>query len=93
MPSKRLLIQNRRNDDMRIILWAIVATCAVFAVGTDAATAAKYKWCTDGAGDNVQCYYKTYKQCMEDAAGTDADCSVNPRFTYSPHKRMKQVAY
>jgi hypothetical protein len=74
---------------MRIILWSVVATGVLFASAADAAPA-RYKWCT---GDNMQCYYKTYKQCMADAAGTAADCTVNPRYRYTPHRPMKQVAY
>ncbi len=74
---------------MRIILLSLMATSVFF---TSAANAqqARYKYCTD---DNMQCYYKTYKQCMADAAGTAADCTVNPAYRFTPHKPLKPVKY
>jgi hypothetical protein len=74
---------------MRIILWSLVASSVLFASGANAQQA-RYKYCTD---DNMQRYYSSFKQCMADAAGTGADCTINPRYKYTAHKPLKQVKY
>ncbi|ABD88349.1 DUF3551 domain-containing protein [Rhodopseudomonas palustris] len=72
---------------MRLLILAALAATSVAALAgasSSPAEAREYAYCLQGRqqGYPGACDYSSFGQCKAAASGTDADCSINPRFAY-----------
>ena len=74
---------------MRGMMLAMLVFGSISAAGSSPAAAIDYSYCA-ASGDDNQCDFSTYEQCMATVTGIGKECVVNPIVAFRQARQIQQ---